>query len=295
MKKNIFFGYLIFLLSSVLYVSAGNKTARPVILNDNDKTTQEVKEFINRLNYKNYRSPEFSRELEFFMDSVIVQQPDTVFRISCELINKSASDTLCRRWMLEFLFNRAVESPVPWMENVWVKLAEEYYLKQPNGNEDPGWLERLKYTVKLKRNCLIGEKAVLFTALTPEGKRSDLKTLPGKYMIICFYDPDCTHCKKAVPYLHRLYKKYDRKDLSVVAFNTSDDIDLWNSFIQKHQLQDWTNVWDPDRNISEYDSFYDTPLSPSFYILDADRRIISKDIEIEDVETFLTGSLSSTR
>ena len=112
-------------------------------------------------------------------------------------------------------------------------------------------------------------------------------------MVICFYDPDCTHCKEAIPSLHKFYKKYTPKELSIVAFNISDDINLWRSFIQKHKLQDWTNLWDPDRNISRYDSFYDTPLSPSFYILDSERRIISKDIEIEEVKTFLTKQLSS--
>lgn len=289
MGKKIFFGYLIFLL----YVSTGHGTIGSSISKDKNKTSWGSKEFVNQLNYNDYQSPDFARNLAFFMDSVIAQQPDTVFDISCLLIDKCASDTLCRRWMLEFLFNRAIESPVPWMENVWVKLAEQYYLKQPSGNEDPGWIERLRYTVKLKRNCLIGEKAVLFTALTPNGEKLDIKGLSGKYMVICFYDPDCTHCKEAIPHLHKLYKKYNRKDLSVVAFNISDDSDLWNSFIRKHQLQDWANVWDPDRDISEYDSFYDTPLSPSFYILDAERRIISKDMEIGEVETFLSESLSS--
>ena len=112
-------------------------------------------------------------------------------------------------------------------------------------------------------------------------------------MIICFYDPNCTHCKEAIPSLHKLYKKYTPKELSIVAFNISDDINLWRSFIQKHKLQDWTNLWDPDRDISRYDNFYDTPLSPSFYILDSERRIISKDIEIEEVKTFLTEQLSA--
>lgn len=151
----------------------------------------------------------------------------------------------------------------------------------------------VKYTVKLKKHCLIGEKAVLFTALTPQGDTLNLKYLSGKYMIICFYDPDCTHCKEAIPSLHKLYKKYTPKELSIVAFNISDDINLWRSFIQKHKLQDWTNLWDPDRDISRYDNFYDTPLSPSFYILDSERRIISKDIEIEEVKTFLTEQLSA--
>lgn len=288
MGKSLF---LILLLSSTLSVSAGNRT-ETFTLKDKDKTSQKVKEFIANLNYKECESPEFTRSLAFFMDSVIIQQPDTVFNISCKLRDKCSINTPCRQWMLEYLFNRAVASPIPWMENVWVKLAERYYLKQSTGNEDPGWLERLRYTVKLKRNCLIGENAVLFTALTPEGKKLDLKTLPGKYLIICFYDPDCTHCKEVIPYLHKLCIKYDQKNLTVVAFNTSDDIDLWNSFIRKHKLQDWINVWDPDRNISEYDSFYDTPLSPSFYILDMERKIVSKDIEIEDVETFLIESLS---
>ena len=53
-------------------------------------------------------------------------------------------------------------------------------------------------------------------------------------MIICFYDPDCTHCKEAIPSLHKLYKKYTPKELSIVAFNISDDIGESNDLSAQH-------------------------------------------------------------
>ena len=289
MKKISYVGFFICLFFSLLVPKANGKNKT----SDKYSVSQDnIKTFIDFLNHKDFNIPDFSHRLAYFMDSVIYQQPDTIFNVSCRLIDNCSSDK-AKQWTLDFLFYRAIDSQIPWMENVWVKLAERYYLKQPFGNEDPGWIERLKYTVKLKKHCLIGEKAVLFTALTPQGDTLNLKYLSGKYMIICFYDPDCTHCKEAIPSLHKLYKKYTPKELSIVAFNISDDINLWRSFIQKHKLQDWTNLWDPDRDISQYDNFYDTPLSPSFYILDSERRIISKDIEIEEVKTFLTEQLSA--
>lgn len=289
MKKISYVGFFICLFFSLLVPKANGKNKT----SDKYSVSQDnIKTFIDFLNHKDFNIPDFSHRLAYFMDSVIYQQPDTIFNVSCRLIDNCSSDK-AKQWTLDFLFYRAIDSQIPWMENVWVKLAERYYLKQPFGNEDPGWIERLKYTVKLKKHCLIGEKAVLFTALTPQGDTLNLKDLSGKYMIICFYDPDCTHCKEAIPSLHKLYKKYTPKELSIVAFNISDDINLWRSFIQKHKLQDWTNLWDTDRDISRYDNFYDTPLSPSFYILDSERRIISKDIEIEEVKTFLTEQLSA--
>ena len=256
MKKISYVGFFICLFFSLLVPKANGKNKT----SDKYSVSQDnIKTFIDFLNHKDFNIPDFSHRLAYFMDSVIYQQPDTIFNVSCRLIDNCSSDK-AKQWTLDFLFYRAIDSQIPWMENVWVKLAERYYLKQPFGNEDPGWIERLKYTVKLKKHCLIGEKAVLFTALTPQGDTLNLKDLSGKYMIICFYDPDCTHCKEAIPSLHKLYKKYTPKELSIVAFNISDDINLWRSFIQKHKLQDWTNLWDPDRDISRYDNFYDTPL-----------------------------------
>ncbi len=283
----IVFFLCIFSIPSVLNAN-GEKGVLP--LPDQDSP---IKTFIDSITHADIQSQEFSHRLAYFMDTVIVQHPDTVFKTSCLLIDSCSGNKSKQRWMLDFLFNRAMESPIPWMENVWVKLAERYYLNQPSGDEDPGWLERLRYTVKLKKNCLLGEKAVLFPALTLQGDTLNLNDLRGRYMVICFYDPDCTHCKKAVPSLHKFYKQHTPEELTVVAFNISDDINLWGSFIQEHKLQDWTNVWDPDRMVSEYDSFYDMPLSPSFYILDPDRRIIGKDMEIDEVITFLSDRLQN--
>lgn len=223
MKKISYVGFFICLFFSLLVPKANGKNKT----SDKYSVSQDnIKTFIDFLNHKDFNIPDFSHRLAYFMDSVIYQQPDTIFNVSCRLIDNCSSDK-AKQWTLDFLFYRAIDSQIPWMENVWVKLAERYYLKQPFGNEDPGWIERLKYTVKLKKHCLIGEKAVLFTALTPQGDTLNLKYLSGKYMIICFYDPDCTHCKEAIPSLHKLYKKYTPKELSIVAFNISDDINLW--------------------------------------------------------------------
>lgn len=292
MRKILFPVFFIWILATFpVWETHGKSNAIPSSPELRPILRSEIKAFVDSMNNENFRSPEFSSRLAYFMDAVVCQHPDSIFNVSCLFIDSNSDDKERQRWMLDFLFNRAMESQIPWMENVWVKLADCYYLRPLFGDEDPGWLERLRYTVKLKKYCLIGEKATLFSALTPQGDTLNIANLPGQYIVICFYDPDCTHCKEAIPYLHKLYHKYGRDKLSVIAFNISDDIDLWNSFIEKHGLQDWVNVWDPDRSLSQYDSFYDTPLSPSFYILDAERRIIAKDIEIGEVETFLKSHI----
>jgi hypothetical protein len=61
-------------------------------------------------------------------------------------------------------------------------------------------------------------------------------------------------------------------------------------FVNKHKLNDWINVWDPERESWFWDS-YDTSATPALYLLDKNRKIIAKKIDMETLDMILEEEL----
>jgi hypothetical protein len=60
----------------------------------------------------------------------------------------------------------------------------------------------------------------------------------------------------------------------------------WLKFIEEQELDNWINGWDP-YNQSNYRHYYDIKSTPSIYLLDKNKNIIGKRIDVETVEKIL--------
>jgi hypothetical protein len=78
-----------------------------------------------------------------------------------------------------------------------------------------------------------------------------------------------------------------------VAVNSRLDKALWTKFIADHQLN-WVNLYSPQK-VKEILEKYQAFTTPNLFILDADRRIIAKNISVDQVKPFLTQYQSSRK
>jgi hypothetical protein len=70
------------------------------------------------------------------------------------------------------------------------------------------------------------------------------------------------------------------KGVEVYAVLTQPDEKAdWQKFIDDHGLYDWINVWDPDM-ISNFHVLYDVHSTPTLYILDKNKKIIAKRLDV---------------
>jgi len=120
-------------------------------------------------------------------------------------------------------------------------------------------------------------------------KSMNLYDVKAKYTILWFMSPDCSHCIKETPLFYKEYvEKLKDKDVVVWSIflegNTdnwtkfSKEISDWFDFVNKHQMYEWNNVWNPFDN---YRFKYDISSSPILFLLDKDKKIIAKKIGYE--------------
>ncbi len=104
------------------------------------------------------RTPIYEGKIDNYLDKVIVQDPDTVNQVVDIFIEKSRTNKELFRYMLVHLFNKYAASQIMSSENIYVHIAEKYYIPEADWS-DKKFIDELKDKVKRKKNCLLGQIA----------------------------------------------------------------------------------------------------------------------------------------
>jgi thiol-disulfide isomerase/thioredoxin len=113
----------------------------------------------------------------------------------------------------------------------------------------------------------------------------NIHDVDADYTVLVFWEPTCSHCKKAIPKLHTIYKnELKDQNVKVLAVCTQfgeDGKEKWVDFVNNHQLYDWINAWNPYDY--KYKVVYDIRSTPQIYVLNKDKEIIGKKLGPENV------------
>ncbi len=116
-------------------------------------------------------------------------------------------------------------------------------------------------------------------------KEIKLSTLDdGEKYLLIFWSTGCPHCVKEIPILHT---SLDNKNLSVISFGIENENIKWTEFVKN--LPNWHNAigthpdwkWD-----NETVKAYQLLATPSYFVLDNNKKIIAMPESMEDVQKY---------
>jgi len=115
---------------------------------------------------------------------------------------------------------------------------------------------------------------------------TDMYAIHARYTILCFWDFDCGLCQKEMPRLVKWYDSVKGQGIEVYAVEINEaDPYKWKQYIIKHNL-DFINVADLFHT-SNFRHDYDVVSTPMIYVLDEDKHIIGKKIDVGDLNGVL--------
>ena len=254
------------------------------------------------------RTPIYEDRIMNYMTKVIPQIPDSIIPEIDMLIDKSRADSGLFRYMLITLFNYYGKSKIMGMDAVQVHIADKYYINE-SWWSDPKFIKDLKDKVGKIKPLLIGKKAldIELVSVPPqhfiEAKNdTSLKRFPhigihfklydvkADYIVILFWEADCGHCKTVVPEMYEIYQNsLKNQNVQIVAVSTlfgEEGKIKWIDFINKYGLYDWINAWNPYSY--DFKVKYNIISTPQIFILDAEKRIIAKNISPEQTLDILS-------
>lgn len=246
------------------------------------------------------RTPFFLKKLERYYREVISPSPDSIIKDVDYKLLLARSAPEMYKFLLNWLTDEYISPKYMGQDAVFVHLFEKYHSKGLSKWLNESQMEAISRRAYMLMANLIGEKGADLEMLDVAGKPASLYNLSADYTIVCFWDPNCGHCKEVVPKLDSVYrsswKQHNVKIFAVLTPDSKQDSKPeWLEFIRSRNLSDWTHVYQTKEMEAEnmaaqkpsFRQLYDVTLTPTLYLLDKDKRIIGKKLTWEQMNELL--------
>jgi len=294
-----------------MMASTLNAMKEPPLLHSIPKTHSDSLE--NYYNYKKHywdgvtfmderiiRSPFFLPKYEKYYREIIVQQSDSIIKdVDYQLLLARSSPEMYK-FMLNWLTDEYINPKYMGQDAVFVHLFNKYHSKGLTSWLNEKQQETISRRAYMLMANLIGAKAADLEMVDTSGKSASLYSLKADYTIVCFWDPNCGHCKEEIPRLDSIYKAswkaHDVKMYGVLSGDTKENLKpAWTKFIDDHNLGEWTHVYqtkemeaaDNAAQKASYRQLYDVTMTPTLFLLDKEKNIIGKKLTWQQLDELL--------
>lgn len=276
--------------------------------------------FFDGVNFKDERicrTPYFDDRVKKYFESVIAQHPDTVITEIDKILGRCDEGNLNYNALLGYFTYKNEQSKVVGFDKVFLHLVDNYILAGKAKTLYPGeetlklFGERSKIMNPLLEGKKVPDLYMIDTLNAPAVKKMGFDTahsvksitdlyyknerklanlfvrlhdVEAKYTILVFWAADCGHCQKEIPKLSENMKELKGKvDAKIFAVQTKDDqYTQWKKFLIDNKIADFINVYDPV-HLNNVKEKFDVNSTPLIYVLDKDKKIITKKIASEYV------------
>jgi peroxiredoxin len=233
------------------------------------------------------RSSAYHEKITYYIDKLRSQNPDSIIK-SCDFIlNKVKDSPELFKYTLNTFTSKYERSKMMGMDAVFVHLAKNYFMqgKAPWMTEQQ--MEKISERAMALDPLLIGKKAPnIIVKDTSQTKFISLYDIKSKFTVVYIWSPSCGHCKVATPELKKMYDKMKDRGVEVLGIGSEYENEEWLEFINKHDLN-WINGSDGNGFKADFRDKYDVYSTPQTYLLDENKVILSKKMNVESLEDII--------
>jgi thiol-disulfide isomerase/thioredoxin len=249
-------------------------------------------------------TPFFERKVIDYIDKAAVQHPDSIQKETDFLMSRIGKNEEVQRYILGTLYNHLAEKANQYvgMDGPFCYFVEKYYLPQATWIDAKFREDLVKNVARIKPNLVGKEAPDLSLAEIPVehfltsktdtiarkslqiGRLIKLQDIKAKFTVLVFWEVDCGHCQKEIPLLYdSIYPIIKSKGAEIVAIHMLTGVEAkgkWVDFVNEHKLYNWINATPVEHS---YKETYNVLSTPTVYLLDEKKRIISKRIGIKQL------------
>jgi len=232
------------------------------------------------------RTPVFQARIKNYLDNLTYQIPDSLSKACIEICEKAKANKEVFKYCVVELTSSYEKSNIMGFDAIFVDMVNKDYKTGQAFWADSVTLFKIKDKADRLKPLLIGKIAPNLTLKDTSGIYQTLYNLKNDFVVLAFWDPDCSHCKKEIPVLVKEYhEKLKKRNLEVFAVCTETERKKWTEFIRKEKM-DCINVADIELQ-NTFRSLYDIQSTPVIYVLDKNKKILAKRIPVDKIDEFL--------
>jgi hypothetical protein len=229
-------------------------------------------------------TPIYDAKLNDYFTKWIYQIPDSINYEADKILKATRGTKELFRYTLRTLATNALQSKIMGMDEVFVHLVENYYMKGEAywlSPKDLEWYE--DHAKKIAPNVLgnIGPDLNMQDVFSL--KDMPLHEVKAKYTVMIVWAYDCGTCQKEVPQLDSMYRAVLKdKGVKIYSIASGGELSEIQKFIDKNKIKDWVNVADINNN-TQFKTKYDAFSTPKVYLLDENKKIIGKGLDHSNI------------
>jgi len=246
------------------------------------------------------RTPFFIKKIEQYYGEILPQAPDSIIKDVDYKLLLARSCPEMYKFLLNWFTDNYINPKYMGQDAIFVHLFEKYHSKGISNWLNEKQMESISRRAYMLMSNLVGEKGADLQLLDSTGKPSSLYNVQADFTLLCFWDPNCGHCKEEVPRLDSIYRaSWKKHGVKIYAVLTPDEKTNskpdWVNYIKEHNLSDWTNVYQTkEMELADFAAqkpsfrqLYDVTLTPTLYLLDKEKRIIGKRLTWQQLNDLL--------
>ena len=247
------------------------------------------------------RTPFFENKLDEYFRNYVSREPDSIINEVQYMLTVAKTGKEIYPFLLFKFTNKYISPEFMGQDKVFVHLYQNIFAKGDTillNDASKKSLRERAYSLMANQ---LGLPAPILVLNDANEKRFSLYNTKAAYTFVVFWDPTCSHCKIEIPKLDSMYKaNWIRKDVKVIAVNINNKEKVaWKTFINEHQLTQWINAYQTDEDYNKeiaegrpttIRQLYDVFKTPTFYLLDKDKKIVAKNLSIEQFNDFIQST-----
>jgi thiol-disulfide isomerase/thioredoxin len=229
-------------------------------------------------------TPIYTDRINEYLNKISKQEPKAIQNAIAKIVEQTNSNTIAQKFLVNYLLNKYGKNKGnPVSEFIYVNMIKDYYLT--SGYK---WLDnkQTKYLTEEYTRLYpssIYQPAPNISGNSPKGDKIELDNTTHRYTILYFFNYDCPVCEHYIPKLKWIATVYDYLDVSIFTVCLGESQEKWKRYISKNDLADWINVYDLESQ-GEVSVNYNLRYTPTIFVLDKEKKIISKNLNIKQLE-----------
>jgi len=173
-----------------------------------------------------------------------------------------------------------------------VGTTEPMFLRLSSSLKQTAIGQKLEKDIELAKKLGIGQPALDFVQMTPEGKEMKLSDFKGKYLLLDFWASWCGPCRAENPNLVKAYQKFKGPKFEIlgVSLDKPGKKDNWIKAIEQDGLT-WPQVSDLNGWQNQAAQLYGIQAIPQNYLISPEGKIVGINLKgiklIEKLEELL--------
>lgn len=194
-------------------------------------------------------------------------------------------DTTLYREVFYNLFNYLRSGRKYALQQGALNVARDYIIGEP-WYWSQEFIDRISYAMEKEKLNPVFSQAKNLLLHNSKGKLSTLyDECGGEMTLVFFHLVSCKECEAMTGELMKIKSLLNSYSIRVVAVYTGKDEELWKEYVKKGP-KNWRYLWDKNGE-SEMHRLYDLEYVPHLYLLDCNKTIIAKDIDVEALKELL--------